>query len=91
LNIKKLGNPEIVLSLQADKSGTIENPQYQSNVVAYPRQPGAQLFQLWTATNDGQIINEYNYDALAINSTALKSAVVTNKGALGIDIIVSAG
>jgi hypothetical protein len=71
-------NPDIVLSLESAGSGS--NPQipvYTNNVVAYPRQPGMQPFQLWTATANGIIVNQYNGQALTISATTTPSGVTT--------------
>ncbi|MGS2761386.1 hypothetical protein [Sinomicrobium sp. M5D2P9] len=59
-------NDELVLSLELGSGGTIESPAFMDNIVAYPRQPGAQSFQLWTVTNDGLIINQRSGKALTI-------------------------
>lgn len=59
-------NDEFVLSLELGSGNTILNEVFTDNIVAYPRQPGAQLFQLWTVTNEGLIINQSNGKALTV-------------------------
>jgi hypothetical protein len=58
-------NPEIVLSvLWVDKTtNTLK-------VVALPRQPGPQPFQLWTATPDGALVNQMTGRALEVFGSA---------------------
>ncbi len=65
-------NPHIVLSLEVDTStSTGGTPAYTNNVCAYPLQPGLAPFQLWSATPDGLLLNQYNGMALtAIANTA---------------------
>ena len=70
-------NADIVLSLEVGSGSTPQNPVYTSNVVAYPRQPGAQPFQLWTASAAGIIINQQNGQALAASAASAPSSVIT--------------
>lgn len=74
--IVNVANADLVLSLEVDTTGTLDNPKYLNNVVVYPRQPNTQLFQLWTVAN-GQIINQFNCRALTIASASLSSTVST--------------
>lgn len=64
-------NPEIVLSVWWDETTTT------FNVVAYPRQPGPQPFQLWTAMPDGALVNRKNGQAMTVSGTAPGSTVIT--------------
>ncbi len=59
-------NDDIVLSLEPEANGNPVAPAYTSNVVAYPRQPRPQAFQLWDITPEGCIINRFNGEALTI-------------------------
>ncbi|SDP98920.1 hypothetical protein SAMN05428975_4842 [Mucilaginibacter sp. OK268] len=70
-------DPDIVLSLELGSGGTVQNPVYSNNVVAYPRQPGAQPFQLWAVTPEGLIVNQYNGQALAASAASAPSGVIT--------------
>jgi len=65
--IVSAANPEIVLSLSIDGS----------SVVALPRQPGLQPFQLWTATPDGALLNRKNGQAMTVSGTVAGSTVTT--------------
>lgn len=60
-------NPEIVLSLSIDGG----------SVVAYPRQPGPQSFQLWTATPEGALVNQKNGQAMTVSGTAVTTAAIS--------------
>lgn len=60
-------SPEIVLSLSIDGS----------SVVALPRQPGLQPFQLWTATPDGALLNRKQGQALEVSGSAEAGWTVT--------------
>lgn len=70
-------DPDIVLSLEIGSGATVQNPAYSNNVVAYPRQPGAQPFQLWAVTPEGLIVNQYNGQALAASAASAPSNVIT--------------
>jgi len=67
-------NSDLVLSLGLDSGSTTGNPVFTETVVAYSKQPKAQLFQLWTVTTDGLIVNQYNGQALTIANPVLTSA-----------------
>lgn len=72
-------NPAIVLSLEADPTGSAQHPKYLNNAVAYVKVPGTKLFQLWTITNEGLILNQYNGQALTIGAAKEGTNVTTTK------------
>ncbi|GGG92791.1 hypothetical protein GCM10007422_02380 [Pedobacter zeae] len=75
-------DPGIVLSLEIDPSGTPQNPKYLNSVVTYMKDPGGKLFQLWTISDEGLIINQYNGKALTI-AAASPGAAITTEGVSG--------
>jgi hypothetical protein len=68
-------NDSIVLSLELDSGSGPGSPVYNTNVVAYPRQPEIQLFQLWDISTEGLLVNRYNGQALTIPAPASTPAV----------------
>jgi hypothetical protein len=70
-------DPDVVLSLEVGSGSTPQGPVYTSNVIACPRQPDAQPFQLWSATAEGLIVNQYNGQALAASAADASSKVIT--------------
>lgn len=69
-------DPGIVLSLEVDAANsTGSTPVYTTNVCAYPLQPGLAPFQLWTATPDGLLFNQYNGMALTASSNSAPTGV----------------
>jgi len=70
----------IVLSLELGSGNTAGNPVYIDNVVAYPRQAGDQLFQLWTVREEGMIVSQYDGKPLMIPEPASPPASTLNVG-----------
>ncbi|MBB6128525.1 RICIN domain-containing protein [Mucilaginibacter lappiensis] len=70
-------DPDVVLSLEVDPTSTPQNPTYTNNVVAYPRQPDVQLFQLWSVSLEGLIVNQYSGQALTASATTAPSNAIT--------------
>jgi hypothetical protein len=65
-HIVNSADENIVLSLELADGSQPSSPVYGTNVVAYPRQPLQQLFQLWDISIEGLIVNRYNGQALSI-------------------------